>query len=65
MTDRDKRKQSLYFKLDLLQDLQGEAERLDRSLSWIVQKACKLALNDLRGMPGLDGKPSPKHEKAS
>ena len=35
----DKRKQSLYFPEAMLQEIKDEAARLDRSLSWIVQRA--------------------------
>ena len=39
----DKRKQSLYFPKEMLEEVAMEARRLDRSLSWIVQRAWKLA----------------------
>jgi uncharacterized small protein (TIGR04563 family) len=39
----DARKQSLYFPEEMLQDIQQEAVRLDRSLSWIVQRAWRVA----------------------
>jgi uncharacterized small protein (TIGR04563 family) len=35
----DKRKQSLYFPEQMLKEIQEEAARQDRSLSWIVQQA--------------------------
>ena len=35
----DKRKQSLYFPESMLQEIKEEAARLDRSLSWVVQRA--------------------------
>ncbi len=43
----DKRKQSLYFPEDMLQEIQKEANRLDRSLSWVVQKAWTIARKDI------------------
>ena len=43
MAGSDKRKQSLYFPEDMLKEIQAEAARQDRSLSWIVQKAWKIA----------------------
>ncbi len=43
MAGSDKRKQSLYFPEDMLKEIQDEATRQDRSLSWIVQKAWKIA----------------------
>ena len=35
MAGSDKRKQSLYFPEDMLKEIQDEATRQDRSLSWI------------------------------
>ena len=46
MSGSDKRKQSLYFPEDMLKEIQSEAARQDRSLSWIVQKAWKIARRD-------------------
>jgi uncharacterized small protein (TIGR04563 family) len=42
-TKSDKRKQSLYFPAEMLDEIAGEARRLDRSMSWVVQRAWKLA----------------------
>jgi uncharacterized small protein (TIGR04563 family) len=50
----DKRKQSLYFPEDMLLQIQGEATRLDRSLSWIVQQAWKTARSQIAKMPGMN-----------
>ena len=50
----DKRKQSLYFPEDMLQEIQAEAARQDRSLSWIVQKAWKIARKDIRKYPSIN-----------
>ena len=47
----DKRKQSLYFPADMLKEIQREASRQDRSLSWVVQKAWKLARIELAKFP--------------
>ena len=44
MSATDKRKQSLYFPESMLQEIQKEAARLDRSLSWIVQRCVKIGL---------------------
>jgi uncharacterized small protein (TIGR04563 family) len=44
----DKRKQSLYFPKAMLEELQAEAARQDRSLSWIVQQAWRLARAEIR-----------------
>jgi uncharacterized small protein (TIGR04563 family) len=45
----DKRKHSLYFSADLLKEIGDEATRQDRSLSWIVQKAWRLARREIMG----------------
>ena len=52
MSTSDKRKQSLYFPEKMLNDLKVEAQRLDRSLSWIVQRCVKTAMGEIRKMPG-------------
>ena len=50
----DKRKQSLYFPEEMLSEIQKEAERQDRSLSWVVQKAWKLARNEIQQFPSAN-----------
>jgi uncharacterized small protein (TIGR04563 family) len=50
----DKRKQSLYFPEDMLQEIRTEASRQDRSLSWIVQKAWKIARSEMSKMPSVN-----------
>lgn len=50
----DKRKQSLYFPEDMLREIQDEAKRQDRSLSWIVQKAWKRSRNELMKIPSTN-----------
>jgi len=47
----DKRKQSLYFPESMLQEIKEEAARLDRSLSWVVQRAWKISSSFLRDSP--------------
>jgi len=47
----DKRKQSLYFPEEMLREIQDEARRLDRSLSWVVQKAWKMAREQVKKLP--------------
>jgi uncharacterized small protein (TIGR04563 family) len=49
----DKRKQSLYFPESMLQEIKEEAARLDRSLSWVVQRAWKLARLDVKKLPSV------------
>lgn len=50
----DHRKQSLYFPEEMLMEIQREAERQDRSLSWIVQQAWKVARGDIKKMPSVN-----------
>ena len=56
----DKRKQSLYFPEEMLEEIQAEATRQDRSLSWIVQQAWRAARAQIASLPGMDqlGPPS-------
>ena len=54
MSRSDKRKQSLYFPETMLQEIKDEAARLDRSLSWIVQRCVKLALPQIKQMPSVN-----------
>jgi uncharacterized small protein (TIGR04563 family) len=66
MANADKRKQSLYFPEDMLKEIQHEAQRLDRSLSWIVQQGWKLAREKLKAFPASnddpEGLPDPREE---
>jgi uncharacterized small protein (TIGR04563 family) len=66
MATGDKRKQSLYFPEDMLKEIQHEAGRLDRSLSWIVQQSLKLARNPIKEFPSSndepDSLPDPREE---
>ena len=50
----DKRKQSLYFPEKMLREIQAEAVRQDRSLSWIVQQAWKIAQPTIARYPAID-----------
>ena len=54
MSTTDHRKQSLYFPEDMLQEIEREAKRQDRSISWIVQQAWKVARADIRRMPSVN-----------
>ncbi|HRI06914.1 MAG TPA: TIGR04563 family protein [Nannocystaceae bacterium] len=54
MASSDKRKQSLYFPEAMLKEIQEEAARQDRSLSWIVQKAWKIARKDIMKYPSVN-----------
>lgn len=54
MAGSDKRKQSLYFPEEMLKEIQFEANRQDRSLSWIVQKAWKIARKEITKYPSVN-----------
>ncbi len=53
-TGADKRKQSLYFPEEMLQEMKEEAARLDRSLSWVMQRAWKVAKSEIRSLPSVN-----------
>ena len=54
MSTTDHRKQSLYFPEEMLGEIQREAERQDRSMSWIVQQAWKLARAEMKRIPSVN-----------
>ena len=63
MAGSDKRKQSLYFPDEMLKEIQDEATRQDRSLSWIVQKAWKIARKEIMKYPSVNEFPGEEDEK--
>jgi uncharacterized small protein (TIGR04563 family) len=63
MANADKRKQSLYFPEDMLKEIQDEAARQDRSLSWIVQKAWKIARKEIMKYPSVNEFPGEEDTK--
>ena len=54
MSGTDKRKQSLYFPEDMLSEIQVEANRQDRSLSWVVQRAWKISRAEIKKLPSVN-----------
>lgn len=54
MSQTDSRKQSLYFPEEMLKEIQTEANRQDRSLSWIVQQAWKIARSEIKKLPSVN-----------
>ncbi len=64
MSTTDNRKQSLYFPEDMLEEIQREATRQDRSMSWVVQQAWRIARGEIRRLPSvndvLDGARDPR-----
>ena len=63
MAGSDKRKQSLYFPEEMLKEIQEEANRQDRSLSWIVQKAWKIARKEIQKYPSVNEFPGEDDER--
>jgi len=51
---KDKRKQSLYFPEEMLEEIKLEAMRQDRSLSWIVQQSWKIAKPTIQQFPSVN-----------
>ena len=50
----DKRKQSLYFPEDYLEEIRAESIRQDRSMSWLVQKAWEIARDTIKAFPSAN-----------
>lgn len=49
-----KKKLTLYFPEDMLDETKAEAERQDRSISWILQTAWRIARNEMNTYPSVD-----------
>ncbi len=54
MAGSDKQKQSLYFPKEMLAEIMRESIRLDRSLSWMVQQAWRIAREEVGKLPSID-----------
>ena len=54
MSTTDHRKQSLYFPEEMLKEIEHESGRQDRSLSWIVQQAWKIARERIKNFPAVN-----------
>jgi uncharacterized small protein (TIGR04563 family) len=54
----DARKQSLYFPTEMLEEIREQAKRLDRSLSWVIQRAWTVSKPQIRETPGSDSRAS-------
>lgn len=50
----DKRKQSLYFPEEHLEEIRAESIRQDRSMSWLVQKAWEIARETVTSFPSAN-----------
>jgi uncharacterized small protein (TIGR04563 family) len=53
-TKAESRKQTFYFPAEMLDEIAAEARRLDRSLSWVVQRAWRIARRAIATMPAND-----------
>lgn len=53
------RKQNLYFPATMIEEITAEARRLDRSMSWILQQAWRLARRTKRESTPSDPAPQP------
>lgn len=47
-------KASMYFPAEMLERIHAEARRLDRSFSWVVQRAWVLAEDEIAAMPTIN-----------
>jgi uncharacterized small protein (TIGR04563 family) len=61
----DKRKQSIYFSVEILKEIADAATRLDRSMSWIVQKAWKIARAEMGRVPSATARSSEPGSEAA
>jgi uncharacterized small protein (TIGR04563 family) len=63
MAQGETRRQNLYFPSDMLSELQKESTRQDRSISWLIQQAWKIARAELKRVPSTtDYLPSDNQE---
>ncbi len=51
---KDKRKQSFYLPEKYIEEIQKEALRLDRSLSWIIQRAWVEGRDKIKNYPSFN-----------
>jgi uncharacterized small protein (TIGR04563 family) len=49
--DGPKQKQTLFFPEEMLAEIRAEAQRMDRSLSWVVQRAWAVAYPEIAALP--------------
>jgi len=47
-------RQSIYFPKDMAEEIKAEALRQDRSISWIIQKAWRIARPKMQQLPGAN-----------
>lgn len=49
-----KKKLTLYFSEEVLNETKSEALRQDRSVSWILETAWKMSREHVQALPGID-----------
>ena len=59
MSKTDKRKQSVYFPVDMLEEIQREALRQDRTVSWIMQRAWRISRDEIMRYPSINDPSAP------
>lgn len=47
-------KRSIYFPSDMLDELEHEMARQERTLSWLVQQAWRVARPTIQSLPGVE-----------
>lgn len=47
-------RQSIYFPKEMIEEIKAEAIRQDRSISWIIQKAWRIARPMMKKLPGAN-----------
>jgi uncharacterized small protein (TIGR04563 family) len=58
--DPESRKRSVSLTEEMLKEIQGHANRLDRSLSWVVQHAWEISRERIKKLPSLAAPPRRK-----
>lgn len=56
---KDPRKQSLYFPDETIEEIKAEAKRLDRPISWVMQRARDIAKSTIAKFPTAPGNQTP------
>lgn len=67
MAQGQTRRQALYFPAQTLAELQAESMRQDRSISWLIQQAWKIARTEMHRVPSTtdylpERNDTPRHE---
>jgi uncharacterized small protein (TIGR04563 family) len=60
-----KKKVTLYFSSGMLEETQREGIRQDRSISWIIQAAWRIAREEVQRLPGYGGQSGAEPEGAT